>query len=430
METRTISSNDTITITTAPAIVTGKLSMAFIVCFLSTFFSGIISMLMSVYLPVAVKDLLGNVSEEKMNDVSAWINCVFIFGWMFGGIVWGIICDKIGRARSVILSTACFGLFAVITGLSSSWFLVSICRFLSGFGIGGVLVTTTILVGELWPEKKKAVMQGIVSVAMPVGFFAAGAINNFTEDWRTAFWIGLAPLALAVFAYFTLPESQKWKADKQSVQKNESINQQLFALAYRKNLLTGSVVFGAMLIGLWAIFSWAPTWVQSISTSTDVQQQRGTTMMILAGGGIIGSFFSGWIVNAIGLRKTMMMCFAMCFIMTFIVFKLNTAVTIVTFVEMAILVFFFGISQGAMAVYIPSLFPTGICASATGFCFNVGRLFTGTVVFFIGALVTLLGGYGNAVFAFSFIFIIGLLATWLSKEQKDYLVKGSCPAMN
>jgi predicted MFS family arabinose efflux permease len=423
METGTISSNEKITITTSSTIVTTKLSIAFIVCFLSTFFSGIISMLMSVYLPVVVKDLLGNVSEEKMNDVSAWINCVFIFGWMFGGIVWGIICDKIGRAKSVVLSTACFGLFALITGLSSSWLLVSICRFLSGFGIGGVLVTTTILVGELWPEKKKAVMQGIVSVAMPIGFFAAGAINNFTEDWRTAFWIGLAPLALALFAYFTLPESEKWRTDKQSAKKKENINKQLFAPAYRKNLLTGSVVFGAMLIGLWAIFSWAPTWVQSISTSTDVQQQRGTTMMILAGGGIAGSFFSGWIVNAIGLRKTMIMCFAACFVMAFVVFKLNTTITIATFAEMAILVFFFGISQGAMAVYIPGLFPTGICASATGFCFNVGRLFTGTVVFFIGALVTLLGGYGNAVFAFSFIFIIGLIATWLAKEKTEKLVR-------
>src|SRR6478736_5712310 len=91
-----------------------RLTIVFLVCFLSTFFSGIVSMLMSVYLPVTVKDLLGNVSEEKMNDVSAWINCVFIFGWMFGGIIWGIICDKIGRSKSVILSTACCGLFAII----------------------------------------------------------------------------------------------------------------------------------------------------------------------------------------------------------------------------------------------------------------------------------------------------------------------------
>jgi hypothetical protein len=55
-------------------------------------------------------------------------------------------------------------------------------------------------------------------------------------------------------------------------------------------------------------------------------------------------------------------------------------------------------------------------ASATGFCFNIGRLFTGTVVFFIGALMVLLGGYGNAIFIFSFIFIIGFIATFFSKD--------------
>src|SRR5678809_1406628 len=139
----------------------GKLAIAFIVCYVSIMFSGISSMLMSVYLPVAVKDLLGNVTDEKINDVSAWINALFIFGWMFGGFIWGIICDKIGRSKSIVLSTACFGLFAVVTGLSSSWLLVSVCRFFSGFGIGGVLVTTVILIAELWKDKKVAIIQGL-----------------------------------------------------------------------------------------------------------------------------------------------------------------------------------------------------------------------------------------------------------------------------
>jgi len=172
------------------------LTAVFIFCFLSTLLSGIASMLMSVYLPVVVKDLLGNVSEEKMNNVSALINSVFIFGWMFGGIVWGIVCDRIGRSRSVILSTACFGIFTVLTGLSPSWFLVSACRFFTGFGIGGLLVTATVFIEELWSDKKKAIVQGIVALAMPVGFFAAGAINNLSKDWRPAFWVALYPYCL------------------------------------------------------------------------------------------------------------------------------------------------------------------------------------------------------------------------------------------
>jgi hypothetical protein len=169
-----------------------------------------------------------------------------------------------------------------------------------------------------------------------------------------------------------------------------------------------------MLIGLWAIFSWAPTWIQTISAPENAQQNRGTLMMIMAGGGIAGSFASGWIVNAAGLRKTILACFAVCFIMSFVLFKMTTNLTILTYLELIILAFFFGISQGALAIYIPSLFPPMVCATATGLCFNIGRLFTGTVVFFIGALESILGGYGNAIFIFSFIFVIGFITTFFS----------------
>src|ERR1019366_778320 len=334
----------------------GKLTKAFIICFVSIMFSGVASMLMSVYLPDVVKSLLGKVSDEKMNNVGAYINSIFIFGSMFGGFAWGFICDKTGRSKAVILSTALYGLFTVLTGFSSSWVLVGIYRFMTGFGVGGVILTTNILVAELWPERKRAVALGIVSAAMPVGFIAAGAMNNLLSGWHNAFLIGIVPFALSIFAVFTLSESVSWKHNQQATVNSRHFSNTLFAPGYKKNLVTGSVIFGAMLIGLWAVFSWAPTWIQSI-TGNDAKAQdlRGLTMMILAISGLCGSIVSGWIANAIGLRKTMMICFAASFIMTFMVFKLNTSVTTATFVGMGILAFFFGISQGALSAYIPSL---------------------------------------------------------------------------
>ena len=404
-----------------------QLTAAFIICFISIMFSGISSMLMSVYLPVAVKDLLGNVTEEKINNVGAYINSVFIFGSMFGGFAWGFICDKTGRSKAVILSTALYGLFTVLTAFSSSWLVVGIYRFITGFGVGGVILTTNILIAELWHGKKRAVALGIVSAAMPLGFIVAGAMNNILTDWHIAFLTGFVPIATAIAAILILPESSSWKRNKQEPGINHTFSNKLFDPGYKKNLTSGSVIFGAMLIGLWAVFSWAPTWIQSI-TGDDAKAKdlRGLTMMVLAISGLGGSIVSGWIANAIGLRKTIMMCFAACFIMTFIVFKLNTVVSSFTFIEMGILAFFFGISQGALSVYIPHLFPTVIRASATGFCFNIGRLFTATVVFFIGALVSFLGGYGNAVFIFSFIFLIGMATTYFSKGQ----MKAEAAALN
>ncbi len=394
------------------------LAAAFIICFISIMFSGISSMLMSVYLPVVVKDLLGNVTDEKMNNVSAYINSIFIFGSMFGGFIWGFICDKIGRSKAVILSTAVYSLFTILTAFSSSWLMVGVYRFITGFGVGGVILTTNILIAEIWTEKKRAVAIGIVSSAMPVGFIVAGAMNNLIADWHNAFLTGIIPVAIAIVAMFTLSESENWKQNKTTSVNSSIFSPKLFAPSYKKNLIKGSVIFGAMLIGLWAVFSWAPTWVESItSDATKANNLRGLTMMILATSGLAGSIVSGWIANAIGLRKTMMMCFGASFIMTFMVFKLNTFVSAATFIEMGILAFFFGISQGALSVYIPSLFPSVVRGAATGFCFNIGRLFTATVVFFIGALVSFLGGYGNAVFVFSFIFLIGLFAAYSSKDK-------------
>jgi hypothetical protein len=79
----------------------------------------------------------------------------------------------------------------------------------------------------------------------------------------------------------------------------------------------------------------------------------------------------------------------------------------------------FGISQGLLSVYIPLLFPVSIRATATGLCFNVGRFFTAAAVFFVGVLVTTLGGYGNSLFTFSFVFLVGFLFLLFSKKTTD-----------
>ena len=153
----------------------------FLICFFSSLFGGTVSTLMSVYLPDAIRDLLHDNSAQSTDNISATINSIFIFGWTAGGIIWGIFCDTLGRKKSFIYATLCYGLFTILTGLSPSWFLVVLCRFLSGFGIGGVLVITTMLVSEGYQEKKRAVLLGILSISIPVGIFSAGLLTYFVS---------------------------------------------------------------------------------------------------------------------------------------------------------------------------------------------------------------------------------------------------------
>ena len=389
----------------------------FAICFLGTAFAGTVSTLMSVYLPVAVRDLLGEKTEEDINYISAYINAIFILGGAAGGFISGYISDRAGRKAGVILSIACYGLFTMLTAYMPNWWGVVICRFLSGCGLGGVLVTTTTLMMEEWPQKTRSIFIGILSISIPVGIFSAGVIDYFVASWRQGFLIGIIPLLIAVLSIWLLKESKKWLTDQEAVAHNLKQKEHIFGPAHRVDLVTGSLIFGTMLIGLWAIFSWLPTWIQSLVVTGDAQKERGISMMMLGMGGLVGGFFSGWLVNAIGLRKSMLLCFFMCSAMSLLLFKTNAVFSLIIYIEIVILAVFFGISQGVLSVYIPYLFPVNIRGTATGFCFNIGRLFTATAVLFVGVLVTQLGGYGNSLFLFSLVFVIGFLVTFFARDK-------------
>ena len=123
--------------------------------------------------------------------------------------------------------------------------------------------------------------------------------------------------------------------------------------------------------------------------------------------------FSLWI-SIISLIVTFLGCASV----SFVLFLTNRSFSPIVYAEMAVLSLFFGISQGALSSYIPQLFPTVIRATATGFCFNIGRFFTATSVFFVGAMVAFFGGLSNALLTFSVAFLVALAAVYKSKERK------------
>ncbi len=388
-----------------------QLALLFIICFIGNMFGGVISTLMSVYLPDVVKDLKGGQSQTELNYISAFISSMFIFGWTVGGFLWGFIGDMAGRRVSLLLSIVCYGVFTCLISFCTQWWEIVACRFVSGLGMGGLLVLSFTLISEVWPEKSRAVFTGILSISIPVGIFSAGAINNLVASWRQGFMVGIIPLAVAIVGFWLINESGLWLKNHNDHVSENNENSGLNP----KTLLIGSVIFGTALIGLWAIFSWLPTWIQSLLT-TDAKKERGMSMMFLGMGGLIGGFLSGWFVNAVGLRRSLIWSFIVCAVFSCVLFKTNSTFSNIIYVEIAVLALFFGASQGILSLYIPLLFPTSVRASATGICFNTGRFFTGFAVLGVGVLVSTLGGYGNALFIFSLIFVVGLVAVLLIKD--------------
>lgn len=397
-------------------------NLAFALCMLSYLIGGTVATLMSAYLPVAIPELLQEaVSEQELGEIGAYLNSSFIYGWMVGGMCVGYISDKIGRVKALSFSVGLYGLFTLLVVFVPNWQILLAYRFLAGMGVGGVLLISTVYIAEIWKEESRPVALGILAVAFPIGIVLTGGLNVVFSYWKQAFWLGVLPLFLSVLVFTLLPESERWKKSKSTNQQKRSSD---FSPQIRQNLFIGTLIFGSVLVALWAIFSWIPTWIQSLLAGvSDGQKERGLTMMLLGLGGIIGGIFSGFLIKKLGIRITLMLTFSGCILACCLLFLTNTSFSPIIYPELALLSLFFGISQGSLSSYIPSLFPTTIRATATGFCFNIGRFFTATGIFFVGTLVSLFGGFGNTLSVFSLAFIFALLGTFLSKDTQGKMVE-------
>ncbi len=404
---------ETLEMTRVEPISVSRKWLAFALCVVAYTLSGTVSTLMSVYLPVAIPELKGAaVTEAELGKIGAYVNAIYLYGWMCGGLLFGFVSDRIGRKKSLTLVTALYGVSTCLVTIVPDWYSLLAIRFTAGMGVGGVLLITTVYISEIWDARSKAVILGVLAVCFPIGIVTTGSLNLLFSDWRTAFGIGLIPVVAALLIFLLIPESDRWK----HVREDRNSQEGIFDPANRPNLIAGSVIFGAVLIGLWGIFSWLPTWAQTLLASgQDGQKERGLIMILLGMGGITGGICSGILINRFGKKRTLMATFAGCVVMCGVLFITNRTFSNIIYIETAMLAFCFGISQGALSSYIPELFPVAVRGTATGFCFNVGRFFTATAVFFIGSLVAVLGGFGNALLVFSLPFLVALFVTFRSK---------------
>lgn len=404
---------ETLEITHTESTSVSRKWLAFALCVVAYTLSGTVSTLMSVYLPVAIPELKGSaVSEAELGEIGAYVNAVYLYGWMFGGLLFGVASDRIGRKKSLTLVTALYGISTCLVTLVPDWYSLLAIRFTAGMGVGGVLLISTVYISEIWEDRSRAVILGVLAVCFPIGIVATGSLNLLFSNWRTAFGIGLVPVAVALLIFLLLPESDRWKGVGMVGKDQGSI----FDAQNGPNVVRGSLIFGAVLIGLWGIFSWLPTWAQSLLASgEDGQKERGLLMILLGMGGITGGVFSGILMNRFGKKNTLMATFTGCVVLCGVLFITNRTFSNIIYIETAMLACCFGISQGALSSYIPELFSVAVRGTATGFCFNVGRFFTATAVFFIGSLVTVLGGFGNALLVFSLPFLVALMVTFRSK---------------
>jgi MFS family permease len=166
----------------------------------------------------------------------------FLVGAATGGVLFGWLGDRIGRVRAMMLTVLTYALFSGLCGLATAAWQIAVLRFCSALGMGGEWSLGVALVMEIWPEKSRALLAGLIGAAANVGFLLialAGlgltTVLQQTRDWLLAIglsesWVqmlvanngwrllmlfGAAPALLTFFIRLFVPESERWEREQE-----------------------------------------------------------------------------------------------------------------------------------------------------------------------------------------------------------------------
>ncbi len=323
------------------------------------------------------------------------IQAAFLVGWALGGGWFGRLGDRLGRARTLMLTILTY---AICTGLSffaQTWWHLLIFRFLAALGIGGEWAVGAALLSETWPRRWgpwiAAVLQSAVNCGTLLAMVAAAALSLVpwsSPVWqhRTVFLVGVLPALSVLWMVRAVPESEEWHAARARAGRSAPSIRKLFRGEIRRTTLLTIAVCSLALTAHWAFNYWSLQHLRNLpalSAWSEPQKTRflSMTMVLLMLTAIAGNFLAGAIARVLGYRRAIaLMCVAYCLSMVWTYHAPRGPWNQFWWLSAV------GVSQGVFALftmYLPPLCPTLLRTTGAGFCYNIGRLAAaaGTVLF-------------------------------------------------
>ncbi len=381
---------------------------------------------------------------------------IFVAGWAMGGLIFGSLGDRYGRAKmltlTVLIYSACTGLSAFSTG----WIDFATYRFLTGLGVGGVFGLAVALVADTLPDRSRTGALGMLQALSAVGNVTAGLVSMFIgsleargaipagKGWTFMFLVGAIPAFLCVFIQMRLKEPAKWvearEAGRAAGVKFGSYSALLGDARWRSSALLGMLLCVSGVIGLWGIGFFSPELVGDVIRISLVEE--GVPEAEIAGRqqfwiGVnsivqnIGAFFGMLLFTRMAQRMGRKAAFAIGYVAALVatvayfqLFNGRGDIWMSAIMGGCQLALFAG-----FAIYLPELFPTSLRSTGTSFCYNVGRFLAATGPFTLGALQAALkagattpeaklSAFRNACSSMSVIFLLGLVALAFLPETK------------
>jgi len=249
--------------------------MALVAALLGWMFDGFEIGMFPLVGPKALDELLATEIAVNPAIKDQWfgvIMSVFLIGAATGGVLFGWLGDRIGRVRAMSLSIFTYAIFTGLCGFATESWHIAVLRFIASLGMGGEWALGVALVTELWPDRSRAFLAGLIGAAANVGMLLVALLSlvlvSFIQGlgdlllsvgmpqsavdsllagqgWRLLMIAGALPAFLIFFIRLFVPESHKWEAERDSGGTSHWATKDLLGV------LIGAVGAGAVIV-LWS----------------------------------------------------------------------------------------------------------------------------------------------------------------------------------
>ncbi|MCE9609274.1 MAG: MFS transporter [Chthoniobacter sp.] len=441
-------------------LLTGYHWFVFIVASAAWFFDCLDQRLFSLARNPALAELMQKtVSDPGVQNFGKEVTAWFLIGWGIGGMIFGSLGDKYGRAKMLTVTILIYSGFTGLSFFSHSALDFTICRFLTGLGVGGVFGLAVALIAETVPSGARAQSLGLLQVLTTVGNVGAVlAWKGITlldkagnirpgSGWRWMFLIGAVPALMVIFTGKYLREPEAWLRLKESGRLAQGgifapYGSLLAAARWRKNLVIGALLASTGVVGLWGIGEYAVDLQSSVFSSFfnasvpagvpdaakwvkgQVDDAKFWAFLWQMLGAAAGMWAFTRVAGAVSRRFAFFAGFGAAMIVTFLVYlKMNSpqdAYWMMPLMGAAQ----FGVFAG-FAIYLPELFPSRLRSTGVSFCYNLGRFAAAAGSFYSSELSQNVYGhfekplpYRYSAMTMCAIFLVGLVTLLFAPETR------------
>ena len=377
----------------------------------------------------SVAELIGSSNPGAIALTGGYIMAIKLLCWGLGGILFGVVADRWGRARTMVVTILIYAFFTGLSGLARNWGELAALQALAGFGIGGEWAAGAALIAETWPEEKRSRAMQIMQMAFAFGFFVAALDNLLLGpiSWRWVLAAGAVPAIASLAIRFFVPEPERWvnvrRAEDAGLTEPTTASGtflSIFGPSLRRNTIVGALVASSVMIGCWGGLTLLPNWIQQLvraSGGTNGVATVSYAFMLMMVGAAFGYLTLIWTTEAFG-RRLSYFIFNICALLSslYLFWYVKDLGTLMWF--MLVYGYFVIGGFGTFAVYLPELYPTRVRATGQGFCWNAARSLTAIGPLVAGSLVAEFGSFPAAAGAVAFAYVVGAVVIWMGPETR------------